>query len=611
MKRRVTAILLGCLALGILAIISGSRGHTARGPLYHSPQYLAVTADGATAYVTDPTADAVAVADLQGWTLKGALPLPDPTGVVLSPDGNTLYAAGGKEDKVFAVDLASGKVRGTVGVGRRPVGMALSPDGATLYVCNQFTNDVSVVGTARLEQTARLKVIREPRFAALGAGNTLVVANQLPLGSNLDDSLGAEVSLVNLADGSVTNVKLALGATDVGQVVCSADGKWAYLVHSLSRWLVPPTQLDRGWVNTSALTIIDVPAKKRLATVLLDDLDRGAANPCGLALSPKGDELYVTHAGTNEISLIDVAGLHKMIAERAPDNPVALEDDLTALYRSGARRRVACGGVRPQGIAAIPGAVVCANYFSGDLTKIELTRGKVVGTLPLGEQPPMDEVRKGAMLFSDATICFQGWQSCLSCHPEGRTDGLAWDLLNDGIGNPKHTRSLVASTRTPPVMAHAEREDATVATDAGLKFILFHVPAGDEVKCIVAYMDALEPERSPYRNPDGSLSEAATRGKAIFESKDTACADCHSGPYYTDCNNYDVGTKWKMDNDNFKDFKTLKLVELFRTAPYLHDGSAVTLREVLLDRNRDQWHGHVSQLSPQQMNDLIEYLLSL
>ena len=36
----------------------------------------------------------------------------------------------------------------------------------------------------------------------------------------------------------------------------------------------------------------------------------------------------------------------------------------------------------------------------------------------------MTEVRKGEQYFNDATLCFQKWQSCASCHPDARADGL-------------------------------------------------------------------------------------------------------------------------------------------------------------------------------------------
>ena len=57
------------------------------------------------------------------------------------------------------------------------------------------------------------------------------------------------------------------------------------------------------------------------------------------------------------------------------------------------------------------------------------------------------------MLFNDAEICFQHWQSCASCHPDARVDGLNWDLMNDGLGNPKNTRSMLLVHQGGPAMS--------------------------------------------------------------------------------------------------------------------------------------------------------------
>ena len=67
-----------------------------------------------------------------------------------------------------------------------------------------------------------------------------------------------------------------------------------------------------------------------------------------------------------------------------------------------------------------------------------------------------------------------------------------------------------------------------------------------------------------------------------------------------------------MPTDKATDtFDTPTLVEIWRTAPYLHDGSAATLREVLTVKNSNDQHGKTSQLTQQQIDDLAEYLLSL
>ena len=53
------------------------------------------------------------------------------------------------------------------------------------------------------------------------------------------------------------------------------------------------------------------------------------------------------------------------------------------------------------------------------------------------------------------------------------------------------------------------------------------------------------------------------------------------------------------------------LIEVWRTAPYLHSGDALTLRETITDFNFMQKRGNTKDLSDQELDDLIEYLKSL
>jgi len=60
-----------------------------------------------------------------------------------------------------------------------------------------------------------------------------------------------------------------------------------------------------------------------------------------------------------------------------------------------------------------------------------------------------------------------------------------------------------------------------------------------------------------------------------------------------------------------KEFDTPTLVEIWRTAPYLYDGRAATMEDVIGKDNKDDKHGKTSNLTSEQKNDLIEYILSL
>jgi cytochrome c peroxidase len=123
------------------------------------------------------------------------------------------------------------------------------------------------------------------------------------------------------------------------------------------------------------------------------------------------------------------------------------------------------------------------------------------------------------------------------------------------------------------------------------------------------WLKSLKPAPSPHLIR-GQLSPAAQRGRRLFISAQTGCARCHPTGLFTDLRTYDVGTAGPLDGGD-RAFDTPTLVELWRTAPYLHDGSAATLREVLTVRNPQDRHGHTSKLTEPQRNDLIEYLLSL
>ena len=54
-------------------------------------------------------------------------------------------------------------------------------------------------------------------------------------------------------------------------------------------------------------------------------------------------------------------------------------------------------------------------------------------------------------------------------------------------------------------------------------------------------------------------------------------------------------------------FDNPTLLEIWRSAPYLHDGRSATLRDVIVTEG----HGHADGLSPAEVDELILYLLSL
>ena len=420
-----------------------------------SPMALALAPDGQTLYVACATAKQVLVFDpnRRAIALRWAMP-GRPSGLALTPDGKRLFVTCAEPaSPVCEVETASGKRLQTLAAGHTALSPVLSADAQTLFVCNRFDDAVSMFDLRQAKEVARIGVAREPISAALTRdGRFLLVANHLPKGRNDVPSVSATISVIGVAERAVVKeLRLPNGSINLRQICVSPDGRYACIPQSVGRFQLPITQLARGWVNTAAMTLVDLKAMEVLNTVVLDDVDCGAANPWASAWSPDGRLLCVTHAGTHELSVIDFPALLKKLAS-LPDQPPppSIQDNYTSSrsradvpndlsFLHGLRRRIKLGGIGPRALVIAADRAFVADYFSDRLEWVNLsTVPPAVEGFALNPGRELTTRRRGELWFNDATICFQGWQSCASCHDDdARVDALSWDLLNDGIGNPK------------------------------------------------------------------------------------------------------------------------------------------------------------------------------
>jgi DNA-binding beta-propeller fold protein YncE/mono/diheme cytochrome c family protein len=532
-----------------------------------------------------------------------------PGGIAWSGDGKQLFAAESGAGGIAEINPETGKIARRIPCGRYPRGLAVANRRKLLLAGDWGLNHLSIFDLTSGEAVARIPVGCQPTSVAITPDESLaVVSNLLPATAATDPDHATEVSLIDLQTLQARPaIRLPLGATNARGVAVSPDGRHAYITHALGRFHLPTTQLDRGWVNTNACSIIDLESGSLTATVLLDQIMDGAADPWGAVIDPQGLRLYITLSGVHQLAVIDLDRLPEILR----NSPASLANDLSALHRHNLIRRIELPAQGPRGISISPDGkrLAIAGYFSGNVILLDENAGNPI-VIPLGPQAEPDLVRRGEMVFHDANRCHQRWLSCATCHPDARSDGLNWDLLNDGIGNPKNTRSMLLSHSTPPVMSLGVRASMEVAARAGFTHILFAEPKPDDLKAVIAYLKSLEPAPSPHLEPDGSLSAAANRGREIFHDPRIGCADCHSGSLFTDLGMSDVGTSRPQDAGATR-FDTPTLVELWRNPPYLHDGGAATIRDVLTGQNRDDRHGSTSFLNTSQIDDLAAYLLSL
>ena len=602
--------------IGIL-FLSCSGGLLAQG--YLSPCDIDMSQDKRTLYVTAASGKKILYFDTGSKKVERELALNSyPTGLAQGADGQDLFVtAGSYNGRVFQIEARTGKLKKDIAVGHTPRSPVLSPDGETLYVCNRFNNDVSIINLKKGIVIARVPVIREPVAADLTPdGKYLFVANHIPDGAADLDFVASKISVINTQTLKVTTIPLLNGAVGLRGLKVSPDGKYVYVTHLMARYTVPTTQLDRGWIATNALSVIrvfDLPLQFDIplqSTVLLDDVDQGFANPWGIGFSGDGNTLLVSSAGNHEISLINLPEMLRKIEVEVENaaNQIYLDTHYNLSFLSGIRKRVKLNGNGPRAIAVDGNTVYVSNYFSDDLEVLYLSNPYNIQTTnyQLAPNVPITAERQGEIFFNDASLCFQNWLSCATCHPDARADGLNWDLLNDGVGNPKNVKSMVLAHKTPRAMWLGVRADAETGVRAGLKYSLFSVRPEEDAKAIDAYLKSLVPETSPFLN-NGKFSKAAKRGEKLFERQ--GCEHCHPAPLFTDKQMYDIGTAKGQDIGRKVD--TPSLIEGWRTGPYLHDGRAASLREVITPYNPDDKHGKTSELNEQEVNDLVEYLQSL
>ena len=546
--------------------------------------------------ITEKGRNRISIFSPDGKTLLRTIPVDEsPTGIRLDADKAyvTTNAATGH---LQIISLETGKQETAIATGSGACYPIFGPDKKHIYVCNQFQNTVSEVDPAIHQVIRSVKVLREPKSALFSKdGEYLFVTNFLPAQRADVDYVAACVSVIRMSDFTkVKDIQLANGSNALRGICMTPDGKYIYISHNLGRFTVPTSQLQQGWMNTSAFSIIDVAKQEFIGAVVVDEPERGAAGIWSIVCND--ETLFITHSGTHEISVIN----HKAMLDKFLNYPnkSMLDYDLRFLY--GLRKRILLEGNGPRKMIMENGKLYIPTYFA-DILNIVDAQTCEIATANLNPDREESAENKGERYFNDASHCFQNWQSCNGCHPgDARTDGMNWDLMNDGVGNSKNCKSLLFSHPTPPSMISGIRETAEWAVRAGFKFIQFFDITEEDAVCVDAYLKSLRPVPSPYL-VDGELSDLAKEGRKIFEKLN--CTECHSGPYYTDLKMHRIGEDIEFE----KGWDTPTLREVWRTAPYLFDGRAATMEEVFEIHK----HGIDKKVSKKEIKALTEYVNSL
>ena len=652
---RRALVLAAALALGASSCGSSSPSEAAvivtGAPGAHTSS-IAISSDGATLYVVNADADSISILDAKGRKLvrevllAGAHPAVDASGaytpsvlpraITISPDGATLYVVGERSGKLYAVDAASGAISGSVAVGSEPIGVVLSADGSKAFVAASQDAVVARVDVATMTVEGTATVSAKPWALTWSADGTALLVTHL---------LGPGVT-------SIDPTLLVAGAPwTLPDVAPRGDKR---LAHGTPRGIfdvaVRPGASPELWVLDTLLGIDTAQPRSRLPNRRRSPRSRSSrrAGVYGQTIStdaqdvPGVDGAFVdVVSGPHAMAFTD-DGAYALVVDTASEDVLVID----ASQRLEVSVLRPLPGHMPEGIVLSPDGATAyvdeRNTADVAVLQVDRTGGSLALTVDgapiarLAKDPMPAQLRLGQHLFESANsdeypITQNHWVACASCHMEGRSDAVTWEFAQ----GPRDTPSNAGGTLgTGLLFRTADRRVVqdyfrTIDTEQGGSF------TGDDPsqKPLLDALEAFVDHAIPLPIPPTTDPALVAQGKVIFERSDVGCATCHSGPRFTDsgldnptldlakANLHDVGTCVTapypdVAHDDIDDveraacqFDTPSLNGVADSAPYLHDGSAATLRDVL-EQTRGKM-GDISSLSEADLDALVEYLRSL
>lgn len=566
-----------------------------------------------------------------------------PRSVAVAPDGR-VWVTNKAAASISVIDPATLEVSQTFAVpyASQPHGLAFSAAAGEAFVALEATGRLLKLDATTGTELASIVLPANPRHLAVDEVSARVYVSRFISGRQdgeetalvpSDSDVGGEIFVVAASSMQLENT-IALRHSDdvdaenqgrgvpnyVGALAISPDGVAARV----------PSKKD----NISRGTL------RSLANLNFQNTVRAISSRVDLATGAEDYASRIDHDNASVASdiIFDPFGIYAFVAlETSREVAVVDAHDNAELFRVDVGRA-------PQGLAISPdGRTLYVNNFMDrtlsvlDLSELQSTGNWSVAataTVATVDNELLDaEVLLGKQLFYDARdrrLAMDRYMSCASCHNDGGSDGRIWDLTGMGEGL-RNTISLKGRAGGQGALHWSQNFDEVQDFEGQIRILSagtglmtnaeFNTgsrsePLGDpktgvsaDLDALAAYVESLDTfALSPFRQADGSLTDAAIAGRQVFE--DLGCGSCHSAPHFTDSgsgNLHDIGTLKASSGERLGgaltgiDTPTLK--DVWWTAPYLHDGSAVTLSDAVLAHD-----GVTIDAGSADMANLVAYL---
>jgi YVTN family beta-propeller protein len=589
---------------------------------YASPVEMLFSTDGARLYVLCQGSDEVRVLNSATYAEINKVAVGhSPRGFSLSHDGRRLFVANSWDDTISVIETKTLNAVAAWPVRGEPSSVVEDRDGKHVFVANRVSNDVAVLNAQTGVEEMRLAAGRGASYISSSPrGNLLYVTHVYPnltRESTTNGNRTAPQSEITVVDSARAEVVLRIPLNNIAHgfhIAFSRDGRLGVVAQLHPKNLVPLAHLEHGGAFADTLTLFGADVGSPVE-VPLDELERYAARPFGVAISPDKSRLYVSSGGSEVVTAISVPRL----LAYAHAHPGSSVQDLSASAHYVIARIPV--GRDPRGLVFTPDGsrLLVANRLDDTISVIDAHTDRVIKTIQLASPAQISVIRHGEQTFYTARYSFQGQIGCANCHIDSTFDGLTWDLEPDGFGRDIVDNRLLEDLRgTEPFKWNGGNPNIPTECGPRTEMYFWRSETYDDLTLtdLVVYIRNLPLRPNRWRQADSQPTLSQDRGKALFDrSTDkfgkpipeaNRCSYCHSGPKGTSQKSFDVGTRKSTDNAGLLD--TPQLTNVALTAPYLHDGSARTLEEIWTVFNPQDKHGRTNDLTKDELNDLIEYL---